>query len=610
MEVFRKSQGVGLEIRLGIAVIILVLAILNIASYYTLYRVRESIEDNIREKLAEASLLAANHMQEKGEAFLDEDDRTRIIFDHSLKNLAILPLNFDRVLGISQFGRADSFMIASDSGLAGVDISPILYDNHLYFFDKESLTYYLLYATEFAGSKYLIISSRSSEILSAVKGAMRVLIVFGIAVGAIVLFVLARLVKNVIRPFGILVKEVRRANNGNGGEISDDIGEVVKSYENMIAELQSKEKELLRINELLNRRADRLEIYNNHILRSIDTGIVTMNDDRSISTVNPSAARYLGIDQYENLGKNLGDAVRHIPELSEILEGSRNEDRTACCREINTRVGGQAKDLLVSLANLRDAEENNIGLVLIINDQTEFNKLRSELENNRRMAAIGEMSGGLAHQLRNSMMAIMGFAKLVFKKSEGNDSAKKVAENLITESRQAESLVSRFLDYARPLHKALETIDIEILFKDIVESSRLRSPGVKIILNNNSNSKSNFIGDYLLLKQAVANIVDNACRAYDGKSGEVRIGIALDSSYLDISISDNAGGIPEDIREQVFTPFISGNPSGTGLGLPLAQKIIFLHGGTITFESETGRGTVFGIRLPLNIEEHEPISSI
>jgi len=597
----RKSQGVRLEIRLGIAVIILVLTVLNFASYYTLYRIGNSLEEDIREKLAEASLLIAGHMQEEREILIDAEFQSRIEFDYSLENAEIFPLDFDRVIEISQKGMADSAMMAFDSSLEKYDISPILYSNPLYLRDIETQKYILLFPTERIGSKYVIAVSRRTDMISAITNAKRVLQIFSIIVGVVIILVIARLIKNVIRPFGILADEVRKANRGEVIE-SDDINEVIRSYERIISELKEKEAELRKLNELVTRKADHLEIYNNHVLRSIDTGIVTFDKNNRISTVNPAASRYLNIDQYEVVGQPYRKIFAGIPEISEGLHESIKEQSPIQYREIILTHEDRKKVLLFSIAALNDSNGENIGLVLILNDQTQFIEMQRELEHSRHLAVIGEMSGGLAHQLRNSIMAIVGFAKLISRKSSAEDPMYATANNLINEAHQAELLVARFLDYARPLHIAPDNFALSDFLEEITEASASRYPHITITYDCDEYSEPLF-ADHLLLKQALGNIVDNACQAYAGNCGTVTIQAHRRENSLIVTVSDSASGIPDDIHGQIFTPFFSGNPSGSGLGLPLAEKIIALHGGKISFESKSGFGTEFILEIPLTTAE-------
>ena len=145
------------------------------------------------------------------------------------------------------------------------------------------------------------------------------------------------------------------------------------------------------------------------------------------------------------------------------------------------------------------------------------------------------------------------------------------------------------------------------LLENVISSIQEKHKKINIRIVNDSAVKESISGDALFLKQAVGNIVDNACQAVREEGGLVTISVVADEGYAEIRVTDNGCGIPEENREKIFTPFFSGSPSGSGLGLPLARKIINLHEGKLTFESQPGRGTTFYIRLPRRLKTaHNP----
>jgi len=246
---------------------------------------------------------------------------------------------------------------------------------------------------------------------------------------------------------------------------------------------------------------------------------------------------------------------------------------------------------------LIDSSGNNIGCAIIINDQTEFIALSEELELNRKMATLGEMSAGLAHQLRNSTAAIVGFARLIEKRISDNTSRKNI-DYLTKEAMQAEALIARFLDYARPLNVSIENINMTDFMNEIIVSCRQRYPHIEIIFESGPDDQISMAGDWLLLKQAVSNLVDNACNSYDTATGEIRISCFQTENNFALEIKDNGSGISETDKDNIFTPFYSGSPSGSGLGLPLAQKIVLLHKGHLDFRDNPDGGTIFSMLLP------------
>jgi two-component system nitrogen regulation sensor histidine kinase NtrY len=232
---------------------------------------------------------------------------------------------------------------------------------------------------------------------------------------------------------------------------------------------------------------------------------------------------------------------------------------------------------------------------------------QKEKELSRRMELLYEMSGGLAHQLRNSIAAIVGFGRMIQKKASGmgQDIIEQNVEYLLKESGEAEELVARFLDFAKPLQLDESKFELSEFLGNMVASISKKYKNIDITVDSKSIESIFLHADELLLKQAVGNLIDNACLAYDGVRGEVKIRAEVFGAICRINIIDDASGIPEEYQDKIFTPFFSGSPSGTGLGLPLAQKIIALHKGTLTFESIPDKGTTFSISLPNAIVAEE-----
>ena len=169
---------------------------------------------------------------------------------------------------------------------------------------------------------------------------------------------------------------------------------------------------------------------------------------------------------------------------------------------------------------------------------------------------------------------------------------------ILRESLEAETLVSRFLDFARPLELNDTPFDIAHMLLEVIETHKNKYSDINYHFKNDS-TRNSVNGDRLLLKQAVSNIVDNASRACGGR-GTIDISLNADNKALHIDIADDGPGIPEDIGDKVFAPFYSTSPSGTGLGLPLARKIVLLHEGYLGFDRNPDGGTVFRISLPLS----------
>ncbi len=597
-----KSKEFRLEIRLGLILIVLLLAILDIAAHYTLYRVGQTVEEQIREELTEAAVIVSNSMTRLNRDVLPSGLKQNIEEKYALIGIDIIQLDYQRVIAIKNEAGLDSTFLNIDSTFVSAELTDLLTNQPVYRHQSGSNSYQLLFPTEHLGSKYLVILSKPSSILGPIENAMRILVFFGFLTAIVIVFVSIRLIHTVLYPFDRLKEEAEKSGHYDKNN-EDEVGQLIGSYEEIIKELRKKESELVALNKIVMQRAADLEVYNDYILKSINAGIITLDADGNISTINRAAGNILDLQISSLIGTAYENMVSDHPELNSLINRYFNINEIFTNQEIRiVSKDGEKMVLAVSISQLIDSSGNNIGCAIIINDQTEFITILEELELNKRMATIGEMSAGLAHQLRNSTAAIVGFARLIEKRVVDENSMKNI--NFLTkEAMQAEALIARFLDFARPLHANFEIIDLTEFVNEIVESSKHRFPNVNFIFESSSDDTISVQGDPLLLKQAVSNITDNACKSYDTGIGEIKIRYIQSHENFRLEIVDNGSGISETDKDNIFTPFYSGSPSGSGLGLPLAQKIISLHKGFIDFRNNPDGGTIFSISLPLVIAE-------
>ncbi len=594
-----KMPGFQLEVRLGLALIILVLIILNFASHYALFRIRQSLEDQIRGELTEAAVVAADDVSRIRTTMLPDTMVSHITSAYSLNSVSIVPLSYDRVMAINAGRRPDSVFLQIDSSISAAELAPIVRNRPVFSHKRGSLRCAFLFPIEFMGSKYIIAVTRENALLSSVENAGAILIFFGLLGIGIIVYVSARFVHFITIPFERLREKAVESGRMDATS-GDQVSALIKSYEGIIDDLKQKELDLVRLNEIITRRAQDLEVYNNYILESINTGIITIDNERRISSLNRAAIEIMELQGVDAIKQVCSRVLSGHDGLLELIEDFLRDKRQVRNRQITARMsGGRLRTLSVSLFSLADSRGQQIGLSLILNDQTELLKMQDELELNRRMASLGEMSGGLAHQLRNSTAAIVGFAKLIEKRIPEDCGAGENMRFLLKEAMDASALVARFLDFARPLYLDVAETDLVRLIEDMVISAKRSAPGIDISFDQTHQEKVVIDGDSLLLKQGIGNILDNACSAAGEIHGRVKIMSRIADGMIDISISDNGPGVPDNIKDDIFTPFISGTPSGLGLGLPLARKIITLHGGRVEFNSEIGQGTTFVITLPL-----------
>jgi signal transduction histidine kinase len=235
----------------------------------------------------------------------------------------------------------------------------------------------------------------------------------------------------------------------------------------------------------------------------------------------------------------------------------------------------------------------------------ELRRAQDEARRSERLAALGQLSAGLAHEIRNPLGVIKGSAEMLSQKLQGSQPiASELAGYISSEVNRLNALVARFLDFARPSRLALHPVDIGALVDRAVDAVRSQYPQSKVTIERNyANGLPQVLADEPLFEQVFVNLLLNAFEAMDGTSPAVlRLSIAADSLNgqpgVSIEVQDTGPGVPAENREQIFNPFFTSKKNGVGLGLSIVAKIIDDHRGSIQLESEAGRGARFRVFLP------------
>ncbi len=368
---------------------------------------------------------------------------------------------------------------------------------------------------------------------------------------------------------------------------SGETGFVVDTFHGLVNKLKEKERELEQMRALAEDRASSIESYNENILQSVPSGVVSIDNSLCIVSINRAAEEIIGIRAEDAIGK--GFHVIFGEPLASIIAQKKTVERGEY--PFTTRDGRRIW-IGLTTSPLKDKNEEVIGIILVFTDLTEMKALQAQVELKERLTELGEMSAGIAHELRNPMAVISGYIKLLSKKADL--SQRPLVDSILTEIEGMDRIISEFLSFARPTQPLPSAVDLRGIINDackiIQENIRIDFP----VPDNLPEIK----GDEVLLRQAFTNIFQNAIDAMP-EGGELRIHTKLRDESLELTISDTGHGIPEDIRSKIFLPFFTTKEKGTGLGLALVQKIIVSHGGTIDVESSMGQGTTFSIVLPL-----------
>jgi len=243
---------------------------------------------------------------------------------------------------------------------------------------------------------------------------------------------------------------------------------------------------------------------------------------------------------------------------------------------------------------------------------TAFNQMAAELSRreqqlmrSQKLAAVGQLAAGVAHEINNPLAVVLGYTKLLQREKTPDKDFVEGLQIIEDEARQCQRIVAALLDLARPPRLECEKVDLTVLAREAV--SRLLeargSESVEIELASLANG-SHVWGDPTKLKQIISNVLINAVEA-SGSHGRVGVLVSADGDTVSLAVTDHGGGIPADVAAQVFDPFFTTKPHGVGLGLAISQAIADAHGGKLELRSAAGEGTVVVLQLPRSTGEQE-----
>lgn len=363
---------------------------------------------------------------------------------------------------------------------------------------------------------------------------------------------------------------------------------IVDTFHDLIAKLKDKERELETLRNRAEERADVMESYNEYILQSVPSGVVSLNSDGKITKINTAAERILGLSSDTVTGMGCEEVFTE-PISGFLRDGSAIERRET---QYTTKSGKNIR-LGITVTPLYNAVNKIIGKLMVFTDITELKALESQAELRNRLSSLGEMAAGMAHELRNPMGVIAGYVKLLSKNTD--PSMPHVLDAISREVAVMDRVITDFLFFARPTELTISRVDLAGLIKRCTENILGERDNIKVYYGTKEIQQIN--GDEILLRQAFSNLIQNAIDAMpNGGELHFELSSSPDSAY--IAISDSGHGIPKNIMDKIFLPFYTTKDGGTGLGLAIVHKIIVSHKGSITVESRE-RGTAFRIRLPV-----------
>jgi PAS domain S-box-containing protein len=367
---------------------------------------------------------------------------------------------------------------------------------------------------------------------------------------------------------------------------SSEVGFVVDTFHDLVTKLKEKERELEAMRNIAEERASSIGLYNENILQSVPSGVVSFDQELRITRMNSSAEKILDMKERDATGRTYNEIFGS--PLDELIRKRETIERG----EIGYLTkSGKRIWLGLSMSPLRDGADNIIGQILVFTDLTELKAFQSQMELRERLSTLGEMSAGIAHELRNPMAVISGYTKILMKKVE--EASKPAVEAIAKEVTVMDRIITDFLSFAKPTEPVFSEVDLNALIDSCLGGLPGGMEGITVIRETDALPKIR--GDEVLLRQSFSNLIQNALEAMP-EGGKLRIS-GSGGDPLSIVISDTGHGIPESIRDKIYLPFFTTKERGTGLGLSIVHKIVVSHGGSLRVESDE-QGTTFTIKLP------------
>ena len=342
-----------------------------------------------------------------------------------------------------------------------------------------------------------------------------------------------------------------------------------------------------------------------NILQDSADAIVTLDPEDYITSWNRGAEAIFGYASPEAVGKHVGilipPALRDSQELAEIKEKLWKTGAVRSYQTERMTKDGRCLQVIFTRTAIRDDAGRLIGSSAVLKDVTTFRNLERQLADTEHLATLGELSAGLAHEIKNPLAGIKGAIDVIRDSLPATDMHREILGDVLHEVNRIDKIVRDLLNYAKPKPPSHGAICLSEVAQRIIAMVRQSAKNeLSSIDLEVQDALPDFTGDETQLEQVLLNLLLNAQNAMPG-GGRIAVGLFYDAEDFEVrmEVADNGVGIPEEIRKKIFHPFFTTRTDGTGLGPATCLKNVQYHGGTIDVQSEPGRGTKFVITIPL-----------
>ena len=347
-------------------------------------------------------------------------------------------------------------------------------------------------------------------------------------------------------------------------------------------------------------RAEASERLSDEIVASLTSGLLVVDETGVVRTLNPAGRRLLGLSD-ESATRPYRDVLAAAPDLIVLIDECLAQSKPVVRRTVKT-AGGGATHLGVTVSPIRADGGRAYGAICLFSDLSDIMELEDQLRLKDSLARLGELTAGIAHEFRNGLATIHGYSRL-FDLERLPEDFKPYVHGIRQETEELGQIVTNFLNFAKPTQLTLTPIDMHIVVSLAADDirSEVTARGGALVIRGDFGRVD---GDDVLLRQALSNLCRNALEAC--ADGSIVPQIEIDGTVdreqrlVRVMVSDNGPGITPHVIQSMFRPFFTTKAKGTGLGLPLVQKIVVTHNGRVAAVPREGPGARIAFTLPLS----------
>jgi two-component system, NtrC family, sensor histidine kinase HydH len=341
-----------------------------------------------------------------------------------------------------------------------------------------------------------------------------------------------------------------------------------------------------------------IRAFSDTLVSNMPVGIVSVDVAGKVSSMNETAAALLRVNMQGILGKN---ADEELPASVVHAVGGFSLPAAALAKEVECAIAGdRTVHLEVTTTPLNENDGTTLGHIVLLRDLTEIRRLRKEVERSQRLASLGRLAAGVAHEIRNPLSSIKGFATYFGERYRDVPEDRETAEIMVQEVERLNRVVSELLEFARPMNLQKKVLSLQLLLENALKMIEQQAKERQIcIATDFSPDVAPVPLDEDKMRQVFLNLYLNSIQAMEHGGVLTTMLSRSESGEPVIRITDTGKGIETRDLGKIFDPYFTTKPAGTGLGLAIVHRIVEAHGGTIHIESGTGKGTSVSVTMPV-----------